>query len=135
MADVILIVDDDEPTADVIKAYLTTEYPKQHTCVRYSAGRAYETLSDFQDCAVGSFLLISDFNLEKNRWIKNGAELAQLTQKRYPNAKIIIMSGRNKPREQCRKLGYSFLYKPFTLVALKAAVEAVMRTPHPVRDE
>lgn len=135
MPKIALIVDDEDLIAKTIKRYLRNNFFLFHFVFsKNSADEVYDFLPEIKQYE-GDLLLISDYNLGKNQRIKNGIELAQLAQKQYPGAKIIIMSGENKPQKECRRLGYYFIKKPFPLIALKAAIEEVMGIPNSVRDE
>lgn len=135
--DIALVVDDESLTAEAIRSYLAkTSKIFRYVVSKSGAEEAFKFLPELQDFENAEFrLLITDFNLGKSQWIKNGVELARLIEDLYPDIKVIVMSSSRKARDECKKYGYHFLHKPFSLVGLKDAVDTVMRAPHPARDE
>ena len=134
---IVLIVDDEKLTADAISTYLAkTSKDFSYFVSRNSAEEAFNFLPELPEYENEEFkLLITDFNLGKSQWIKNGVELARLIKDLHPDVRVIIMSSSRKARDECGKYGYHFLRKQFSLIALKDAIDTVMRAPHPVRDE
>jgi|GEM_PF-3009799 len=134
---IVLIVDDDKLTTDAVRNYLARNSKIfSYFVSRNSAEEAFRFLPELKEYENEEFrLLITDFNLGKSQWIKNGVELALLIEDIHPEIRIIVMSSSRKAKDECVRHGYHFLRKPFSLVALKDAIDTVMRAPDLARDE
>jgi len=77
-------------------------------------------------------LVVADYDMPH----MNGMELCECISNERPGTRSVVISGGAAGREQIRAAGLSFIPKPFTPSAIRAAIEAAFRCqPLPDRME
>jgi PAS domain S-box-containing protein len=113
---ILLVEDEENMLSMVIRILKTADYETQVVKTAEEALRLFKKEKGTFD------LLFSDMTLPG----KSGLELADALRAENPTLPVLLYSGYQDQRERWRNLeskGYHFLQKPFTLVALLAAVQ------------
>lgn len=113
---VVLIVED-----DALLRMLAVEIVEEAGFMAIEAADADEAIT-LLECRSDIALLLTDIDMPGSM---NGLKLAHAVRNRWPPVKILVVSGRVRPRPSDLPLGSRFLAKPYETAALVEGLRAL----------
>ena len=114
----ILVVEDNDPVADVVRSML-----EELGCTIVRAATAQEALEILEAADTSPSLLLSDIVMPGGM---NGVELARIVRERWPYLPILLTTGYSVAGQEARADGFEILPKPYRSNELQRAVATAL---------
>jgi DNA-binding NarL/FixJ family response regulator len=97
----ITLIEDEHQMSEMLKDFISHKYPIAEISIYQSGEEALDKISETQDLYIVDYFLDSD-----NPQAMNGVQFLKKLQERYPNAKVIFLSGQEKAQVAADTMKY-----------------------------